>query len=78
MKNFTGSPEWGKEAAKLIGRKIVDVRWMSQREVSEHGWSHKAPVLVLDDGNVLYPSSDDEGNDAGSLFGSEIQLPRNS
>jgi hypothetical protein len=24
--------------------------------------------MILDDGNMIYPSSDDEGNNAGALF----------
>lgn len=56
----------------LIGRKIVDVRPMTAFEQNQEGWEtrHKATrVLVLDNGDKIYPSSDDEGNDAGTLFG---------
>ena len=38
-------------------------------EMNGLGWTRKPIVLELDNGTVLYPSSDDEGNEAGSLFG---------
>jgi hypothetical protein len=31
----------------------------------------EATVLVLDDGTILYPSRDDEGNGPGALFGAD-------
>lgn len=53
---------------QLLGRKIVDVRYMSQEEADDMGWSQRPVVMVLDDGNYLFPSRDDEGNDAGAIF----------
>lgn len=56
----------------MKGRKIVDVRRMTQAEMDREGWQdyHRKPtVLVLDDGTVLYPSQDEEGNGPGALFG---------
>jgi hypothetical protein len=41
---------------------------MGDRDVEALGWDRSAVMLVLDDGTLLYPSSDDEGNDAGALF----------
>jgi hypothetical protein len=32
-------------------------------------------MLELDDGTVLFPASDDEGNDAGALFTANDKLP---
>lgn len=61
--------QWEKRIAKaLVGRKIVEVRYLNDKEVNEHGWHRSALVMLLDDGTYLYPSSDDEGNDAGALF----------
>lgn len=54
--------------AQFIGRKIVAVRYMSQEEIESLGWDNRALVLQLDDGNLIFPSRDDEGNDAGALF----------
>lgn len=60
---------WGDIAVKqFVGRKIVGARYLSQEEADEMGWYSRPVVLQLDDGNILYPSSDDEGNDGGALF----------
>jgi hypothetical protein len=63
-----------KELPTLEGRTIVAVRKMRPAEAKREGWdlrwAHGAPpVLVLDDGQVIYPSQDDEGNGPGALFG---------
>lgn len=55
--------------ARLIGKKIVAVRLMTDDEVDEQGWNRSTAVLVLDDGTKLYPSRDEVGNDSGALFG---------
>ncbi len=61
--------KWTKVAQKqLLGKKIVRVRYMSKHEASGLGWFNRCVVIELDDGNVIYPSSDDEGNEAGALF----------
>lgn len=60
---------WTDIASKqFLGKKIVAVRYMSQEEADEMGWDSRPVVLQLDDGNILFPSRDDEGNDAGALF----------
>jgi hypothetical protein len=41
---------------------------MTPQDVEGAMW-HSAPVvLTLDDGTEIYPSRDDEGNDAGALY----------
>lgn len=57
-----------KAAAKLVGRKIVDARYMTPERAAEWAWDDCPVVLILDDGSALIPSSDDEGNGAGVLF----------
>lgn len=52
----------------FVGRKIADFRYMTDAEQAAHGWYCRAPVLVLDDGHLVYPSADDEGNGPGALF----------
>lgn len=67
---------WTKEASDLlVGRKIVRVRYMTQEECDHLGWTAKGIVIHLDDGNLIYPSRDDEGNDAGALFTNSDELP---
>jgi hypothetical protein len=59
--------EWG----GLVGRKIVKVRAMHQEEMDLFGWydgGSVAIVIHLDDGTLLVPSEDPEGNGAGHIF----------
>ena len=60
---------------QLLNRKIVDVRYLTTEEMENLGWYHKCVVMVLDDGNMIYPSSDDEGNNAGALFTCDPDQP---
>lgn len=53
---------------QLLNRKIVDVRYLSQDEADDLGWTHRPVVIHLDDGNLLFASCDDEGNEGGALF----------
>jgi len=53
---------------QLQGRTITKVRYLTKIEAEKMGWSDRCVVLQLDNGNLLLPSSDDEGNNAGALF----------
>lgn len=55
----------------LVGCRIVEVRSMRKRELETEGWppDETVPVLVLDNGAILFPSRDEEGNGPGALFG---------
>jgi len=67
---------WSNQAAvKLVGRKIVRVGYLSQKEMDGLGWFGASIVLQLDDGSLLYPSQDDEGNGPGALFTEYEDLP---
>lgn len=60
---------WTKTANDMVaGKKIVAARYMTDNEMQTLGWDTRAVVLQLDDGNLLFPSQDDEGNGAGALF----------
>jgi|TARA_R100001244_G_scaffold130129_1_gene102036 hypothetical protein len=62
--------KWNELVKKhLVGHKIVDVKWLSAKE-SERllGWNHQPCEIYLDNGTILTPSTDDEGNDAGAIF----------
>tara|TARA_R100001480_G_C4651445_1_gene170918 strand:- start:39 stop:293 length:255 start_codon:yes stop_codon:yes gene_type:complete len=52
----------------LVGRKITNIRYMTEKEKVDWMWSYCAIVIELDDGQKLIPWTDDEGNDAGSLY----------
>lgn len=61
---------WVKYGRKhLKGRTIKNVRYMEPNESDGLMWHSRSIVLELDNGTLLYPSSDDEGNNAGTLFG---------
>lgn len=55
-------------APALKGRTIANVRYTTDAEMRQMMWGQAAVVLVLDDGTELWPSRDDEGNNAGALF----------
>ena len=64
-----GKRIWTEEAGDLLrGRTVIDVRYMTERERKEFNWHASAAVIVFADGLLLYPSVDEEGNDAGVLF----------
>lgn len=56
-----------------VGRTIVGVRPMDENELKKEWWSGEYPptVIVLNDGSLVYPSRDDEGNGPGALFGAK-------
>jgi hypothetical protein len=56
----------------IIGVKIKDIRKMTKGEAKKEGWSIEtrvAPVIELENGIKIFPSSDEEGNHVGMLFG---------
>jgi len=60
---------WAKIASdQLLGRTIKSVRYMTDEEATELDWYSRPVVMVLDNGHLIWPSSDDEGNDGGSFF----------
>ena len=68
---------WQDKANKmLVGKKIVKVQWMSDKEIEEIGWHSKPVCMQLDDGTWIFPMADDEGNDGGALaVGNAETLP---
>ena len=52
----------------LIGRKIVNVRHLNPKECDDLGWYKSPLTLELDDGTILIPQTDDEGNDGGAMM----------
>ena len=59
---------WTEKVAKyLVGKKIVKVKYMTDEEANEWGWYKRPCEIHLDDGTVITPSADDEGNVGGSL-----------
>jgi len=62
--------DWNKEASKrLVGRTIKKVKWLDADNTYKlFGWDHQPCEIHLDDGTILTPSADDEGNNAGAIF----------
>lgn len=54
--------------AKLKGRTISHVRYMTKKEAQKYGWFNRPLVIFFEDGSYIMSSSDDEGNDGGALF----------
>jgi len=61
---------WEKLVSKhLVGRKIVKIKWLSAKETQRlMGWSQQPCEIYLDNGTILTPSSDDEGNESGAIL----------
>jgi hypothetical protein len=55
---------------EITGKKITEIRHMTFEELELEFWeSHEKVVcIVLEDGSVLIPSKDFEGNGPGSFF----------
>ena len=58
----------------LLGRTISDIRFMTDEERDNNGWNKRGIVLILDDGNILYPMADAEANESGAMGTSYKQL----
>ena len=59
------------ENEDIIGHRIAKIRAMTQQELNAEGWDLEANMtaIELDNGVVLYPSADEEGNYGGEIFG---------
>lgn len=68
---------WEKTANDLLaGRKIVRARYLTRKESEDVGFDgDRVVVLELDNGLLVYPSRDDEGNGAGALFTTDEKTP---
>ena len=49
----------------LVGKKIVGIRYLTEAEMKASYWYSRCPVLILDDGTIVLPLSDEEGNEGG-------------
>lgn len=68
--------KWTEQIAeKLEGRTIVAVAYMNDTEAEQMDWMSRPIILKLDDGNYIYPMSDDEGNDGGAMCTTYKDLP---
>ena len=60
----------------LVGKYITKVQWLSPSESNRlMGWDYQPCEIHLNDGTIITPSADDEGNNAGALFTNIQELP---
>jgi len=68
--------KWETNAKKhLVGKTISNVRYLTNDEQNDLGWYNKSLVIIFTDGTAIYPSADDEGNEAGALFTNIGEFP---
>ena len=67
---------WQKKIEKhLLGKSIIKIENMSEKDSKEQGW-HKRPIqLLLNNGVWLTMTSDDEGNNGGAIHTNIKELP---
>lgn len=56
-----------KAKEKIVGHRITGVRYMTDEEIEKSVWDKKGIVLELDNGELLFPLTDEEGNSPGVL-----------
>ena len=54
---------------QLQGKKVAKVRYLTDIELVNFGWTKSPLVIIFEDGSYIFAQSDDEGNNAGSLAG---------
>lgn len=60
---------WGNLASNyLVGKTVRRVRYMTNQEMEDLGWTKMNVVIEFEDGQWIVPMMDDEGNDAGALW----------
>ena len=60
---------WNNKAKKvLLGKKIVQVKYVDKEEAGNYMWNSRPISFMLDDGTRLVVQMDDEGNDGGVLW----------
>jgi len=64
---------------QMHGRKVTGVRYLTADEAKDLGWYYRCIVITLSAKGkpdlLVYPSRDDEGNDAGALFTTDKLQP---
>ena len=60
----------------LLGKQIVEVRYLNNKEAENFMCDDRPVVFQLDDGTWIIPMCDDEGNNGGALaVGPDETLP---
>lgn len=68
--------DWKGKAEKwLVGKTIKSVRYMTDAEAKELMWDSRPLAIFFDDGSFVFASMDDEGNNGGAFFTSDVEFP---
>jgi len=58
---------WNDKATQILkGRTIIAVRYAEDEEIDDF-FAKRGLQIILDNGTILYPMQDDEGNDFGAI-----------
>ena len=57
----------------LLNKKIVKVEYLTEAECKDSGWHSRPIAFQLDDGIWVIVQSDDEGNDGGALYYTNVE-----
>jgi hypothetical protein len=52
---------------QLVGKSIISIRYMNDREMEMFGWYSRPIIILLNDNTFIIPQKDDEGNDGGAI-----------
>ena len=55
-------------AKHLVGKKIVKVEYFPKDMMEDMMWNSRPIAIHLEDGNIITPQMDDEGNDGGAML----------
>lgn len=59
---------WDARANEILkGRTIIQVRYATEEEITDNYFAKRGLQIILDNGTILYPMQDDEGNDFGAV-----------
>jgi hypothetical protein len=58
---------WAEKLSMLAGRRITQVSYMSDEDRIRMGWERSPITIIFDDGTILTPLMDEEGNGPGAL-----------
>ncbi len=58
----------------LLGKSIIKVEYMSEKDANDFGWTNRPIQFLLNNGVWLTITSDDEGNDGGAIHTNIKQL----
>ena len=76
MTNDELSKAWQKKIEKhLLGKSIIKVEYMSEKDSEEQGWTNRPIQILLNNGVWLTMTSDNEGNSGGAIHTNIKELP---